>query len=127
MTFPRSGAGTPAPDKQSVLRGYGGVLAVLLALLRVGGTVVALSSQARDQVALLFVRQPVKYTELYFSGDGPTQAGFGSDWVLVKVSFTVVYHEGERTASRIWCRWLMREERRWVSSKDHHTWRMATH
>lgn len=100
VTFPGSGAGTPAltPDKQSVLRGHGGVLAVLLALLVVGATMVALSSQARDQAALSFVRQPEKYTELYFSGDGPTQASYGRDWVLVNVPFTVVNHEGERTS-----------------------------
>jgi hypothetical protein len=100
VAFPRSGGRTPAhaADKQSVLRGYGGVLAVLLALLVVGATLVALSSQARDQAVLSFVRQPEKYTELYFSGDGLTQASFGPDSVLVQVSFTVVNHEGERTS-----------------------------
>jgi hypothetical protein len=99
VTFPGSGAGTPAhtPDKQSVLRGYGGVLAVLLALLVVGATVVALSSQARHQLALSLVRQPEKYTELYFAGDGPTQVSPGTDRAVVHVSFTVANHEGETT------------------------------
>jgi hypothetical protein len=96
VTFPGSGAGTPThtPDKQPVLRGYGGVLATLSALLVVGGAVVALSSQGRHQLALSFLRQPEKYTELYFSGDGPTQAGASPDWVVVNVPFTVVNHEG---------------------------------
>jgi hypothetical protein len=85
-------------EKWPGLHGYGGVLAVLAALIVVGATVIALSSQARDQVALSFVRQPEKYTELYFSRDGPTQASFSRDWVLVKVSFTVVNHEGEMTS-----------------------------
>ena len=84
-------------EKRPRLHGYGGVLAVLLALLVVGATVIALSSQAREQVTLSFVRQPEKYTELYFSGDG-AQASFGSDWVVVKIAFTVVNHEGERTS-----------------------------
>jgi len=35
---------------------------------------------------------------LYFSGDGPTQASYGRDWLLVNVPFTVVNHEGERTS-----------------------------
>jgi hypothetical protein len=99
VTFPGSGADTPAhtPDKQTVLRGYGGVLAVLLALLVVGATVVALSSQARHQVALSFVRQPEKYTELYFSRNGPTQVSSDPDRVVVNVSFTLVNHEGKTT------------------------------
>ena len=99
VTFPHSDAGAPThiPDKQPVLRGYGRVLAVLLALLVVGATIVALSSQARHQVALSFVRQQDKYTELYFSGDGPTQVSPGPDRVVVNVSFTVVNHEGETT------------------------------
>jgi hypothetical protein len=109
-TSPGCGPGTPAhtPDKQPLLRGYSGVLAVLFALLVVGAIVVALSSQARHQVALSLVRQPEKYTELYFSGDGPTASysvvgravarpGSFRGRVVVNVSFTVANHEGRAT------------------------------
>jgi hypothetical protein len=98
-TFPRSEAGTPAntPDKQPVLRGYGVVLAVLLALLAVGATVAAVSGSARHEVVLSLVRQPEKYAELYFSGNGLTQVSPSPDRVISRVTFTVVNHEGKAT------------------------------
>jgi hypothetical protein len=96
VTFPGAGADTPThtPDKRPLLRGYGGVLAALSALLVVGGAMAALSGQARHQLALSFLRQPERYAELYFAGDGPTQASGSPDWVVVNVPFTVVNHEG---------------------------------
>jgi hypothetical protein len=112
-TSPGSNPGTPAdtPDKQPPLRGYSGVLAALFALLVVGAIVVALSGQARHQVALSLVRQPERYTELYFSGNGPTEGspsysvvgraaarpGSLPGRVVVNVPFTVANHEGRAT------------------------------
>jgi hypothetical protein len=98
-TFPAPEAGTPAntPNKQPVLRGYGAVLAVLLALLAVGATVLTFSTRARHQLVLSFVPQPEKYTALYFSGNGLTQVSPSPDLVILTVSFTVANHEGKAT------------------------------
>jgi hypothetical protein len=79
------------------LHGYGGVLAVLLALLGVGATVVAPSSEVRHQVAISFVPQSEKYTELYFFEDGPTEGRRVRNRVVVNVPFTVANHEGHTT------------------------------
>jgi hypothetical protein len=97
-TFPGPEAGTPAntPDKQLALRGYGVVLAVLLALLAVGATVAAISGSFRHEVVLSLVRQPEKYTVLYLS-DGLRWASPSPDRVIMTVSFTVVNHEGKAT------------------------------
>jgi len=97
-TFPGPEGGTPAdtPDRQAVLRGYGVVLAVLLALFAVGATVAAISGSFRHQVALSLVRQPEKYTVLYFS-DGLRQANLRPHLVTLTVSFTVMNHEGKAT------------------------------
>jgi hypothetical protein len=97
-TFPGPEAGTPddTADKQPALRGYGVVLAVLLALLAVGATVAAISGSVRHEVVLSLVRQPEKYTVLYFS-DGLRQVNLGPDLVTLTVSFTVVNHEGKVT------------------------------
>lgn len=98
-TFSGSETRTPAntPDKQAVLRGYGVVLAVLLALLAVGATVAAVSGSAQRELVLSLVRQPEKYTVLYFSGNGLRQASPRPDVVILTVSFTVVNHEGKAT------------------------------
>jgi hypothetical protein len=97
-TLPGSEAGTPAdtPDKQPVMRGYGVVLAVLLALLAVGATLAAVSGTVRHEMILSLVRQPEKYTVLYFS-DGLSQVSPSPDRVIMTVSFTVVNHEGKAT------------------------------
>lgn len=83
------------PKKQPALRGYGGVLAVLFAVLVVGAAVVAVSDQAGRHLILSLVRQPETYTELYFSEDEPLLVDTGdSGEVAVTVSFVVVNHEG---------------------------------
>lgn len=87
-----------AAVKLPALRGYGRVLTVLLGLLVAGATVVALSSEARQQVALSFVPQPEKFTELYFSADKPTQVSSGPDGESVRVFFTIANHEGQTNA-----------------------------
>ena len=82
------------PDKQPVFRGFGVVVGALLVVVVVGATLMAFSSEVRHQVAISFIPQPERYTELYFAGDGPTEAIMGRDRVVVNVPFTVANHEG---------------------------------
>ncbi len=94
--------------RQPALRGYGRVLAAVVALLIVGGALVGFSGEARHQLALSFTRQPTQYAELYFSGNpttlltrkSPTAlgAGFGEEQVQMNVTFTVANHDGETSA-----------------------------
>lgn len=91
-------------DQQSVWRGYGGVLIVLLSIFVACATVFALSSEVRHTMAMSFVRQPQHYTELYFSTARPVQvdpvAGMGGvaqEQLAVNVFFTIVNHEGQAT------------------------------
>lgn len=94
-----SDAGVPATaaKRRRVLRGYGVVLAVLMALLVVGVTLVGLSSEARHQVALSIVRQPEKSMELYLTPGRPPQVIPTPDGEVIGVSFTLVNHEGQTT------------------------------
>jgi hypothetical protein len=100
LTLAADGTSARPPDRRPVRRGPGGVWVALAALIMLGATVITVSGQARHQVAVSFVPQPVKYTELYFTGDGPRQRGYGRDWVLLAVPFTVANHEGESTIIR---------------------------
>ncbi len=86
-----------AETKRPVLHGYRGVTIVILGFVVVGATVLTLSSQARHELALSFVRQPTYYTELYFSTDRPTEKVSGFGMTTVSIPFTVVNHEGQTT------------------------------
>jgi hypothetical protein len=100
------------PDRQPdtttrpVRRAYREVLVVLLILLLIGATLFAVWGKARHQLVLSFVRQPDRYTELYFSAampiqitpgqsDGEVVEGAGGGEQVVNVFFTVVNHEGQ--------------------------------
>jgi hypothetical protein len=83
--------------KRPILRQYAGVLVAIVVLVVTGATVLTFSTQARHQLVLSFVRQPEKYTALYFSGIGLTQVSPSPDLVILTVSFTVVNHEGKAT------------------------------
>ena len=87
-----------AETKRPVLHGYRGVTSLVLGFVLLGATVLALSSQARHQFALSFVRQPTHYTELYFAADRPTEKISGLGVMTVSIPFTVVNHEGQTTA-----------------------------
>ncbi|MFZ0832469.1 MAG: hypothetical protein WAM92_05180 [Mycobacterium sp.] len=98
--------GPPAGQRVSARR-CGRILAALATLLSVGGAVVAVSGEARHQLALSFTRQPSRYAELYFSGGppalvgqprpAPADAGPGNDSTAMKVSFTVANHHDATT------------------------------
>jgi hypothetical protein len=98
-TFPDFEAGAPAdtPARQPVLRGYGVVLAVLLVLLFAGAAMAAVSGSVRHELVLSLVRQPEKYTVLYFSGNGLTQVNSSPGVAILSVAFTIVNHEGKAT------------------------------
>lgn len=83
------------PQTSGVLRGYGSVLGAVLAVIVMGATAMAFSSEVRRQVAISFVPQPEKYTELFFSGDGPREVSPGPGRFVVNVPFTVANHEGQ--------------------------------
>ena len=80
--------------KQPLLGGYVGALGALLAVVIVCATLMAVSSEVRRQVVISFVPQPERYTELYFSGNGPTEVRSHDGLVVVTIVFTVGNHEG---------------------------------
>jgi hypothetical protein len=82
-------------DRRPMLRGYGVVLAAVLVLLLSGATVGVLSSGARHQLAMSFMHQPERYTELYFSAARAAQVPNTTDRLAVTVSFVVTNHEGQ--------------------------------
>jgi hypothetical protein len=89
----RAGAGKVS----TALRGYRGIALILLlaaALLAVGGLV---SGPVRHELALSFTRQPVGYTELYFSGDEMTVRPAGAGIVAVDTTFTIANHDDRAT------------------------------
>jgi hypothetical protein len=83
--------------KRPILRQYAGVLVAIVVLVVTGATVLTFSTGARHQLVLSFVRQPEKFTALYFSGPGLTQVSPSPDLVILTVSFTVDNHEGKAT------------------------------
>lgn len=95
----------PPADRQSVLRGYSGVVAILASLAVLAAAVCALSGTARHEFALSFIRQPTKYAELYFSvaravevssgTAAATPSGQPAPGAVVNVFFAVGNHEGQ--------------------------------
>jgi hypothetical protein len=101
-TYLGSWAGVPANTtakhaKQPVLRGYGVVLAVLLALLVTAATAAAFSGSVRHELILSLVRQPEKYTVLYFPGRGLAQLTPSPGEQTLSIAFSIVNHEGKTT------------------------------
>jgi hypothetical protein len=93
---PDSTTGTsPGAQRLPVLRGYGVVLAAVLVVLLTGAIVSVLSSGARHQLAMSFMHQPERYTELHFSAANAAQVANTTDQLSVTVSFVVTNYEGQ--------------------------------
>lgn len=83
--------------KRPVLRGYGVVLAILSAILVAGATAAAVSGSVRHELILSLVRQPEKYTVLYFPGHGLSQVTPSPGVQTLSIEFSIVNHEGKTT------------------------------
>lgn len=89
-----------ADGRKPWLRGYGAVGLVVLGLIVAGAVAISVSGVARQQLALSFIPQPERYTELYFSGERPVDSVADAAGESVQVRFTIANREGRAEALR---------------------------